>query len=585
MIARAPRFSLLFSALTRRSLALLLAALAGSNSLPAAAAPQVSLPALRPTLEAAPPLLRNALAAGLAVAPAAAATIADDSAGVADGGPDATRTLRTLIAGARTPALQPDTGFAAVVAVFSGTAPAADLFATSLASFLTDPAFSCRQPLLADYFRQRYAASSPAPACTGEVPFQVASLYDGMQVVWIDPRRVRSIQVLFAGKGPAVASRFGHIALRLVVCPGADSTTADCDANLREHLVLGFQAHINELGLDMLKALTGGYRAYLFSSRFLDAYQDYAIGEFREVYSLPLRLEDGPREHMVRKLAELHWRYNGGYRFFTRNCTTLLQQALRLLLPEAGSDRALRGHYLRPDHFFAALRRSPLAEGERLLSLEQAERDGLFFSSTQPFYEQAAEAVRAGMQQPDFRTLAEYLHRDPLHRRRALATDAVFGARLVSDVHLRDAQLMLEELAFLRSEQRLKRAAARYFRDDFPARSALIQVRLDAAQQRIFNACLLGPIAQMLQPLPRHDGIPDRDSLPGVNIAVDCLAATALTRQHEALALLRDDRSAGWRDLAAGLSDWKESLRNVEALRTPAAPLPGADGGGVQPAK
>lgn len=222
-----------------------------------------------------------------------------------------------------------DGEFARVNAIVTGEGRQRQSYATALANYLTLPDFVCQQPVYGRYFQGRYGASPVAKPCPEEVPFSVLTQDEGAQIVWLDPRRVKSIHLLFAGKSRSMASRFGHVALRLVVCPEGKATEADCDSNLFEHVVLGFRAHIDELSLDTLKALSGDYKTYLFANRFMDVYQEYAIDEFREIYSLPLRMDDAQRETMVRELAEIHWSYAGSYNFFTRNCATILQKALR----------------------------------------------------------------------------------------------------------------------------------------------------------------------------------------------------------------------------------------------------------------
>jgi len=117
----------------------------------------------------------------------------------------------------------------------------------------------------------------------------------------------------------------------------------------------------------------------------MDVYEEYSIGEFREIYSVPLRLDDARRELMVRELADIHWRYSGEYNFLTSNCTTMLQNALRTTWPEYALNDSLTGNYLRPDSLFEEIKPSVLFAGEKLASLDAAEREGHYFSSSRQF--------------------------------------------------------------------------------------------------------------------------------------------------------------------------------------------------------
>ena len=56
------------------------------------------------------------------------------------------------------------------------------------------------------YLAQRYTGVSVA-SHAGPVPFLIAEQYEGQKIVWIDPRRVRSIHLLFAGNGGKTPSR------------------------------------------------------------------------------------------------------------------------------------------------------------------------------------------------------------------------------------------------------------------------------------------------------------------------------------------------------------------------------------------
>ena len=301
-------------------------------------------------------------------------------------------------------------------------------FAATLTGYLLRPEFSCQQPLYAAYFKRRYTGNNVAAApCATKVPFSILTQYDGSQIVWLDPGRVKSIHLVFAGKSPSMASRFGHLALRLVICPEGNTTAEACDANLFEHVVLGFRAHIDELSLDTIKALTGEYKAYLYANKFMDVYREYAIDEFRELYSIPLQLDDMQREMMVRELAEIHWGFAGSYSFLTRNCATMMQNGLRASWPEFAMNDSMEDDYLRPDSFFEAIKAGPLADGSKLISLEQAEREGHYFSSTKPIYESALDLVRAAMQKPGFTDIESYLEIQPATRLRSCVNEGRCG--------------------------------------------------------------------------------------------------------------------------------------------------------------
>ncbi|WP_460597677.1 lipoprotein N-acyltransferase Lnb domain-containing protein [Geomonas sp. Red276] len=385
----------------------------------------------------------------------------------------------------------------------------------------------------------------------------------------MDPRRVSSIHLVFAGKSGSLASRFGHVALRLVVCPEGKSTAADCDANLFEHLVLGYEAHVNDLALDTLKALKGDYRAYLFAHPFMDVYRGYAIDEFREVYSLPLRLDDARRAEMVRELSGVHWSFAGGYNFFTRNCATLLQNALRATWPEFASNSAMSGGFLRPDTLFEAMKGTALTDGAALNSLEAAEREGFYFSSTEDFYRKALFEVRGQMKSPQFNDLESYLSIAPGVRRAVWTEDPSYSARLAGDRHLREAQLMLEEYALFRSDRLLLVEAAKYLEEqDFARRADSIRSQLDNAHAKVFDECLLAPIREHAHPLKRSNGIPSKKELPaGAGHDQGCQTVEARRMLFEALTAVKDATSDQWHRLLNLSRYITDTVANIQSLK------------------
>ncbi|NTV51023.1 MAG: DUF4105 domain-containing protein [Geobacteraceae bacterium] len=478
--------------------------------------------------------------------------------------------LLQLLLSSRNQTLLPDAEFEQLHKVVSGeNLPLQQSYAKALADYLTQAYFGCQHPVYAGYFQRRYAAANTAAPCADEIPLTVANRYDGAKTVWLDPKRVSAIHLLFASKSSSMASRFGHIALRLVVCPAGKTTPAVCDANLFEHVVLGFRAHIDELSLDTLKALNGEYKAYLFANHFMDVYEEYAIGEFREVYSLPLRLDDAQRDLMVRELADIHWSYSGTYSFFTRNCATMTQDALRISWPQFATGGRTKERYLRPDSLFEAVKNSALAESEKLASLDAAEREGYFFSSTRQFYERALAEVRTAMKSPSFSDIDSYLQIHPLKRRQQRSEDIAFSARLAADKHLREAQIMLEEYAVLRSERMMMIAGAKYFEEqDFLSRGDAIRAQLDAEHARVFDDCLLTPIRQQYAPIKRLSGIPDKTDIPAGPVQGGlCQSRQSKQLLQEAITAIKNAKSAQWQNLNDISRYWAESIASVNLLK------------------
>lgn len=471
---------------------------------------------------------------------------------------------------------RPDAAFAAVHAVASGHGvDGASAFAAQLAAFRADAQHACRHPLYARYFRARLGTPAPAP-CDAPVPFLLTgddasddAATDGTRLLQLDPRRVAAVHLLFGGAGDGWASRFGHVALRLVVCPHVGATPRRCDENLQEHVVLGFVASVDSVDIDPLRGMFGGYKAQLVASPFMSVYRDYAINEFREVYSLPLRLAADRLPQVLRELGEVHWQFADDYRFLTNNCATMLQSALRVIAPEVLAP--LHGAFARPDRLFESLRASVAADGRVLDDLAQAERDGFYFSSTRPFFERAAEELLLAMAEPWFLGFADYAQRDAGGRRAAWQADAALQSRLARERHLHDAQLMLEEWQAMQAGRRLLSQAARYFEEaELPARLAAPPAPLAPDVAALLARCVVDPIERLRQPAPRHAGIPPApQALPlrGKTLPDECARDLDGPQVLAALAQLHPQGQARWDEVVHAARELHASVDNVLWLK------------------
>lgn len=383
------------------------------------------------------------------------------------------------------------------------------LFASGLSKYMSDPDYVCKEPQYYKYFAERYGVENNRLACTKRVPFSVLSKNGLKDLLWLDPKRVSSVHVLFAGNGNGIISKFGHISMRLVVCPEDDYSEKACNENLYEHIVVGYRAHIDELKIDTFKGLMGDYRAYLFVNSFMDIYQEYAIGEFRDLYSLPLKLSKEQREDVVRAMSEIHWSYSGDYKFLTKNCSTLMQHALSGIWKEFSQDKNLEEIYWRPDNFFSELRKSDLSEFDRLEDLNRAEEDGYYFPSTGPVYKKALQVVKKAMSKPKFNTIDEYININPEIRYKSSVDDEPFYERLKSKKFIRDAQLLLEELSTIRFEARMMAEMSYFFeKNDMKSISKHMKKELSENEFTVFSQCMLEPILALTKPIRRMQGIP-----------------------------------------------------------------------------
>lgn len=426
---------------------------------------------------------------------------------------------------------------------------------------------ACRQPLQGGYFQRQHPRGESA--CEGAVPFLVMESRQGMRARWIDPARVRQIHVVFAGKGSGMVSRFGHIALRLVVCPDANSSDEQCALNVREHVLLGFMANVDTFRVSAYQGLTGHYKAHFYAVPFMDAYQGYAIEEFREIHSVPLRLESARRELLVRELAQIHWEYGGNYTFLDKNCAGLLLLAMRALFPEQAESPALATHWVRPDRFFHALLKSSLLDAGAIDDLQQAERSGFYFSSASPYYDKALRQLGEkfpDMSQVSLKRFLGVAPKDINDYYRQPEVEAV----LVKDSHLAEAALILEELRLLRLAKSFAAALASML-DGLDLEKASEKIREDKNEHRyqVFQRCILGPAKVLRNPGLNRTGIPVAEeiqqhaeaSIPDLCMGQDDSA--------EVGAILKEQGggSKGWKKLSETAGRWRETMETVLLLK------------------
>lgn len=464
-------------------------------------------------------------------------------------------------------ALSVDDGFRSLHQVAgNGAISPEDAFPHELDSFLSRSDYHCTHPLHHRYFKARYDLETDDANCPDTVPFRVISGIDGTAVRWLDPSRVRAIHVLFAGEGDAIMSRFGHLSFRLIVCPEQYHSEEACARNLGEHVVLGFRAQVDDFSISYWSGLFGGYRTHLYANPFMDIYREYAISEFRELYSLPLALDPVQEQRMVRELAAIHWGYSGDYRFLTNNCSSIAQNYLLQSWDRFAGTPAVADLFWRPDVFFDHLRETDLSRPRVLRDLEQAERSGHYFPSTKPAYQEALRLVSAIHTAPHFEDLEDYIAMPPQRRRSAAVADTAYMDTLRANPRLLTAQLLLEDIAAIRYEERLMSEVAKYFaRRDAQSVRQTVAAHVVPEEYRALDNCLIEPIQARLHPITLNNGIPAPGGIAPVPKAPGvCETTEGGERLRSALSALNQSGLPDWNRIATVIHLWNATFRNIE---------------------
>lgn len=266
----------------------------------------------------------------------------------------------------------------------------AEFFAVNLEFFLLDPNYQCKKPYLYKVFADtlEHTPHVESDCKKSDKVFVLDNALLGMSPLKrIDPERVYGIHYLFAGKGEAAMSRFGHAMLRLIICKPGRAKGPGCLKDLNHHLSLSYAALIDDEFISTIKGLKGDYYSVLNISPFTQTIQKYTEEELREVHSFPIDLDENQMSRLSDLLQERHWGYVGQYKFLSNNCSDETLGFLKSLLFE---NKELAGKNIsRPDTLRDLLDEQGIIDTRSLADTESAALEGLYFPSKSKFYNKA----------------------------------------------------------------------------------------------------------------------------------------------------------------------------------------------------
>jgi hypothetical protein len=184
--------------------------------------------------------------------------------------------------------------------------------------FLLDPEFKCRRPNLYSAYSSRLS----------HTPFQDIKCSSLREVSFSDTHKigsidlnfdeVREIHYLFASKGTAMMSRWGHSMFKLVSCP-TDWSLNKCRTR-GKFTVIGFLAQVSDVNINAVKGIMGDYPSDLVITDLDSMKRQYNRAELRDLMSLPMKFSKNEKERFLNHLLRVYWEYSGRYYFFTNNC-------------------------------------------------------------------------------------------------------------------------------------------------------------------------------------------------------------------------------------------------------------------------
>lgn len=403
-----------------------------------------------------------------------------------------------------------------------------EFVAVNLEHFLLDPEYGCRRPALWRHFAERLDAAAPRADCAPGHAFvesDATARADASPLLHVDPARVAGVDVLLAEPGTAAMSRWGHVMLRLVVCAPGRARGPGCRLDLAHHRVLSFRAFVDDVQISSWRGLTGAYPSRLFVLPLSQVIDEYTKVEMRGLRSVPLRLSDAGIAALVEHAAQLHWSYDGRYRFVTNNCAVETWRLLRDGLPDSGLDEKAS---LTPTGLLARLERAGLADGAVLQDRAAATVAGFYFPSQREYYAALFDVAGHALALPA-RDVEQWLELPPAERA---------GWIERADLRAAAAMLVLEGAALRRLELRATDVLKRTLSARGRAREAMLDDALMAADRLTRPASML----------PQGYGLPqqeerDRLALDAAALAERWRGASAGLRARARAALPASTRA------------------------------------------
>ncbi len=247
-----------------------------------------------------------------------------------------------------------------------------ELFKLQLGRFLDDQEFPCRLPTIYRFFTDKFGA----PANISCTPLKQIKVSDGLTnrffLEELTVERVRQIHLMFVTPGDDLASAWGHIMLRLEICP---KEQGHCLADIAHHIAIGFAALIDENKINYWRGLTGGYKSSIGISSLTNVIKYYTEIEDRNMISLPLNITHKEKKFLVDRLLERYWSHDGNYTLTGKNCATETFSVLRSAIDRPGMNR----HPVSPQQLFDVLNDLKLIDEALIKNVGEATQKGYYF--------------------------------------------------------------------------------------------------------------------------------------------------------------------------------------------------------------
>ncbi|MGZ3774742.1 MAG: DUF7844 domain-containing protein [Pseudobdellovibrionaceae bacterium] len=268
-----------------------------------------------------------------------------------------------------------------------------EAFAVNMEYFLTDPNYKCRRPTLYDFLKNHFRFEPyPSVVCNSPLRILNASFSSASKALpVIDPSRVYQIHYLLADRGSGLSSTFGHSMFRLIICsPQRKEVGPECLKDIQSHVVLSFRAFVDTPDIRNIAGLSGQYPSRLFFIPFLQVVSEYNKTEERDLFSYPISFSEEEKNAFIKRSVEIHWSYNGNYKFVTNNCAI---ESMNLLRSVVKDENFLVETALTPFSLLDILDDYKLVNLDIMKDRSEAVKRGYLFESYEENYNKALKTI------------------------------------------------------------------------------------------------------------------------------------------------------------------------------------------------
>lgn len=203
---------------------------------------------------------------------------------------------------------------------------AKESFAVNYEYFILDPLYQCKKPAYYHFYQSIFKKTITEVTCDKYKHVLINSHVSDENLrryKRLDISKLYQVHFLFADKGKSMMSRWGHAMFRLVVCgPERPRVSEKCLNDISHHLVVSYRAKVSDSGVDYLAGLTGKYASQLFIYDLSEIIQEYTKFEFRDLISVPLKMNELEKKKFLNITLQKFWDYKGKYLFLSNNCAS-----------------------------------------------------------------------------------------------------------------------------------------------------------------------------------------------------------------------------------------------------------------------